>query len=84
MGLGIKNPYRYRGYKYDTEYYNPERGRFINADMLAGNTGELLSHNVYTYYKNNPIELMDVNGRIRLLLNVLLEEQYGEYWGNCA
>ncbi|MEA4827168.1 MAG: RHS repeat-associated core domain-containing protein, partial [Clostridium sp.] len=39
--VGIKNPYRYRGYRYDNEtglyylqsrYYNPEWGRFINAD----------------------------------------------------
>jgi len=39
--VGVENPYRYRGYRYDTEtglyylqsrYYNPEWGRFINAD----------------------------------------------------
>jgi RHS repeat-associated protein len=38
---GIMNPYRYRGYRYDAEtglyylqsrYYNPEWGRFLNAD----------------------------------------------------
>jgi RHS repeat-associated core domain len=43
--VGVKNPYRYRGYRYDTEtqlyylnsrYYNPEWGRFINADALGG------------------------------------------------
>ena len=37
------NPYRYRGYRYDPEtnlyylnsrYYNPEVGRFINADDI--------------------------------------------------
>ena len=37
------NPFRYRGYYYDTEtdlyylqsrYYNPEVGRFINADLI--------------------------------------------------
>lgn len=39
--LGKLNPFRYRGYVYDTEtglyylgsrYYNPETGRFISAD----------------------------------------------------
>ncbi|MHB8127262.1 MAG: RHS repeat-associated core domain-containing protein [Desulfitobacteriaceae bacterium] len=51
VGLGTKNPYRYRSYRYDTEtglyylqsrYYNPEWGRFLNADSLAGKVGVLL------------------------------------------
>lgn len=38
--VGIKNPYRYRGYRYDEEtklyylqsrVYNPEWGRFVNV-----------------------------------------------------
>ncbi|MGM8216350.1 RHS repeat-associated core domain-containing protein, partial [Bacillaceae bacterium W0354] len=56
--IGEKNPYRYRGYRYDSEtglyylnarYYNPEWGRFLNADSYGGSTGKLLSHNVYAY-----------------------------------
>ena len=44
VSIGTLNPLRYRGYVYDTEtglyylqsrYYNPEMGRFINADGLA-------------------------------------------------
>jgi RHS repeat-associated protein len=40
--LGADNPLRYRGYVYDTQtrlyylqsrYYDPEIGRFINADV---------------------------------------------------
>lgn len=43
--VGVKNPYRYRGYRYDSEtrlyylqsrYYNAEWGRFLNADAIAG------------------------------------------------
>ena len=43
--VGIQNPLRYRGYYYDVEsemyylnsrYYDPEIGRFINADGLVG------------------------------------------------
>lgn len=69
--LGVKNPYRYRGYRYDTEtglyylqsrYYNPEWGRFINADAVAGNIGELLGHNIFIYTKNNPVNMSDTNG----------------------
>ena len=42
-GLGILNPFRYRGYYYDTEtelyflqtrYYDPEVGRFISRDSI--------------------------------------------------
>ncbi|ERK31240.1 DNRLRE domain-containing protein [Clostridium intestinale] len=69
--VGVKNPYRYRGYRYDNEtgmyylqsrYYNPEWGRFINADGLIGQTGELLGHNLFAYCKNNPVLLKDENG----------------------
>jgi RHS repeat-associated core domain len=69
--VGYKNPYRYRGYRYDTEtglyycnsrYYNPEWGRFINADSLAGKTGKLLSHNLFAYCNNNPVNKADSNG----------------------
>jgi RHS repeat-associated protein len=58
------NPYRYRGYRYDEEtdwyylnsrYYNPEIGRFINADGLVGQPGDILGYNMYAYSKSNPI-----------------------------
>ena len=69
--LGEKNPYRYRGYRYDTEtgyyylqsrYYNPEWGRFLNADAIGGSIGELLSHNTFAYCNNNPVNAKDPNG----------------------
>ncbi|WP_411681918.1 DNRLRE domain-containing protein [Clostridium thailandense] len=69
--VGYKNPYRYRGYRYDNEtglyylnsrYYNPEWGRYINADAVAGGTGILLSHNVFAYAMNNPVNMTDPNG----------------------
>jgi RHS repeat-associated protein len=70
--VGVKNPHRYRGYRYDTEselyylqsrYYNAKRGRFINADGYVGTPGELLSHNLFTYCANNPINRDDPNGK---------------------
>ena len=56
------------GYRYDTEtnlhylqskYYNPECGRFINSDYLGGEVGRLLSHNVFAYCLNNPVNMVD-------------------------
>jgi len=75
----VKNPYRYRGYRYDTEiglyylqsrYYNPEWGRFINADGLVGTPGKLISHNMFAYCENNPVNLGDPDGRFAIQLMI--------------
>jgi RHS repeat-associated protein len=69
--VGVKNPYRYRGYRYDEEtklyylqsrYYNPEWGRFVNADAIVGEKGELLSHNMFAYCSNDAVNMEDPNG----------------------
>ena len=73
--IGYKNPYRYRGYRYDTEtglyylqsrYYDPEMGRFINQDELTSTGQGLLEHNMYAYCNNNPVNSLDVNGEIAI------------------
>ena len=67
------NPIRYRGYYYDTEtgwyyvssrYYDPEIGRFINADdvTMLGANGDFASVNLFAYCGNNPVNRFDVNG----------------------
>jgi len=70
--LGTLNPLRYRGYVYDQEtnlyylqsrYYDPEIGRFINADAFAS-TGGLLGNNLFAYCWNNPVNLVDYHGYI--------------------
>ena len=71
--IGDKNPFRYRGYYYDTEtgfyyvssrYYDPEIGRFINADdtEYLGADGSVLSYNLFAYCMNNPVNRFDVDG----------------------
>lgn len=71
--VGIINPYRYRGYRYDTEtglyylqsrYYNPELGRFINSDAMVSGNSDLLEHNIYAYCSNNPVNRADSSGYI--------------------
>ena len=57
------NPCSYRCYDYDEEsglyylqrrYYNPEMGRFLNADdtTLLGATGDALEFNLFAYCEN--------------------------------
>ena len=73
VSLGTINPLRYRGYVYDTEtglyyvssrYYDPEIGRWINADDTAclGADGTPLSYNLFAYCMNNPVNRFDVDG----------------------
>jgi hypothetical protein len=54
-------------YYLQSRYYNPEWGRFINADVILGSAGELLSHNVFSYCSSNPIIYKDPSGLIRVL-----------------
>ncbi|MBR5323078.1 MAG: hypothetical protein IKU48_05995 [Clostridia bacterium] len=69
--IGTLNPFRYRGYYYDAEtgfyyvssrYYDPEIGRWINADGFVSTGQGLLSNNMYSYCLNNPINYGDVLG----------------------
>jgi len=71
--LGVMNPLTYRGYVYDREtqlyylqsrYYNPEIGRFINADDvdLLGANGDFASLYLFAYCGNNPVSRADSNG----------------------
>ena len=70
------NPYRYKSYRYDTEtglyylqsrYYNPEWGRFINADGLLQTGDGMLDKNMYAYCMNNPIKYLDEDGEAVLI-----------------
>ena len=65
------NLIRYRGYYYDTEtgfyylqsrYYDPQTGRFINADGLITTGQGLMSYNMFAYCLDNPVNKYDYNG----------------------
>ncbi|MBO5967648.1 MAG: RHS repeat-associated core domain-containing protein, partial [Clostridia bacterium] len=66
------NPIRYRSYYYDretnlyyleTRYYDPETGRFLNADSIDYLDPETLTGlNLYAYCINNPVMYLDSSG----------------------
>ena len=67
------NPLRYRGYVYDTEtglyyvssrYYDPEIGRWINADIYTATGQGFVGNNMFIYCLNNPFCRVDIQGYI--------------------
>ncbi|MGN0532066.1 MAG: RHS repeat domain-containing protein [Eubacterium sp.] len=69
--IAYANPFRYRGYFYDAEtgfyylnsrYYDPGTGRFVNGDGIYDTDTGMLSHNMFAYCNNNPINMIDSEG----------------------
>ena len=78
--LGADNPFRYRGYYYDTEtglyylttrYYDPEVCRFISADVYMSTGQGVLGGNMWAYCGNNPVNRYDIDGEWWILLQAL-------------
>ena len=74
------NSFRYRGYYYDTEtglyylqsrYYNPQWGRFLNADGYVNANGDLIGFNMYAYCSNNPVIYLDPSGEVIITAAVI-------------
>ena len=75
-GISIANinPIRYRGYYFDMEtgfyyvssrYYDPEIGRWINADTSEALTvgfENFVQYNLFAYCFNNPVNMTDETG----------------------
>ena len=66
VGLANLNPLRYRGYYYDSEtglyyvssrYYDPEIGRFINADSQPNQKDSILGFNMFAYCVYGKLEI---------------------------
>ena len=72
--IGNINPFRYRGYYYDAEtglyylqtrYYDPQVGRFLNADSVDYIAPDLIGGlNLYAYCNNNPVMYSDPEGTL--------------------
>ena len=82
--IGNLNPFRYRGYYYDTEtglyflktrYYDPEVGRFITIDDISYIDPETINGlNLYAYCGNNPVMGYDPDGTW----------DWGRFWSGIA
>ena len=88
--IAFKNPFRYRSYYYDFEtnlyylnsrYYDPQLGRFVNADDIATIDVTKISLNglnLYAYCLNNPVNEVDENGYfISFLIGLLIAAAIG-------
>jgi RHS repeat-associated protein len=85
--IGNLNPLRYRGYVYDTEsglyylqsrYYDPEIGRFLNADILISTGQGLLGNNMFAYCTNNPVNFWDPAGTCKNAFSIYFKVDCGQ------
>ena len=75
-----ENPFRYRGYYYDTSiglyylnsrYYDPETGRFLNEDLVGYLEPETIGGiNLYAYCLNDPVNDIDPSGHFVMQHNM--------------
>jgi RHS repeat-associated protein len=96
--LGAVNPLRYRGYVYDQEtqlyylqsrYFDPNIGRFINADVYAATGQGFTGNNMFVYCLNNPTKFKDVSGFDAVILydedtfghiGFLIQDESYDWW----
>jgi len=73
---GIANPFTYTGREFDAEsnlyyyrarYYDPQIGRFLSEDPIGLSAGDA---NLYSYVLNNPVNLVDPNGKLALVCTI--------------
>ena len=53
-----------RFYYLQSRYYDPELGRFINADSYASTGQGILGNNMFAYCQNSPVNYSDSSGTI--------------------
>ena len=94
VSLATLNPFRYRKYVYDPEtglyclgsrYYDPEVGRFVNADdtdVIFAKLQELGSKNLYAYCDNNPVAREDYAGEfpIPCIVGAVVGAAVSRFW----
>ena len=80
--VGTLNPFRYRGYCYDTEtglyylnsrYYDPTTQRFLNGDgEISGVGNSIQGYNLFSYCNNNPANDRDDDGQLSWLAKIAI------------
>ena len=86
----ISNPFKFTGQYFDDEIideyylrarqYNPHIGRFTSRDPVKGKFEEPLTLHKYLYCTNNPINLIDPDGRIAWRLVSPIATWYALYF----
>ena len=68
-------------YYLQSRYYDPEIGRFINADAFTSTGQGILGNNMFAYCNNNPVNLSDNNGTIPFADDPFAEayQKFGEW-----
>ena len=88
--IGVINPYRYRGYRYDVEtglyylqsrYYDPVTSRYINADGQLNPQEGMTGYNLFQYCGNNPVNRADPTGRAFMFLTAAIGAAVGAVVG---
>ena len=89
--IGNINPYRYRGYLYDTDsglyycnarYYSPDLCRWISPDSIEYlDSNTIGGLNLYCYCMNDPINYMDPSGHFGIGLTLLIATGVGLAFG---
>ena len=64
-------------YYLQSRYYDPEIGRFINADAFAATGQGLLGNNMFAYCGNNPVTYSDPSGHA--YQGIYSQINYNEY-----
>ena len=84
--MSANNHLLYRGYVMDkgtglyylqSRYYDPNVGRFINADGLVSTGCGILGHNMFAYCNNIPVTNKDFSGRAPWPCTVIIEDGPG-------
>ena len=75
-------------YYLQSRYYNPEVGRFLNADALISTGQGVLGNNMFAYCGNNPVSRVDATGcafvQINYNLDGLPNDLFPDIGGGCA